>query len=185
MTIVYVMGPSGAGKDSVLAAARTALMPGERIAFAHRYITRPRDMGNENHVALSETEFEARRAAGLFAFDWQAHGFRYAIGVEIDLWQKAGFVVVVSGSREHYAGLQSRPDLIPVLITASSGALRRRLESRGRDDPDAISERLGRAAQYEVDDPAAIKIDNSGTLEVSARRLIELLRRAAPREIST
>jgi ribose 1,5-bisphosphokinase PhnN len=60
-------------------------------------------------VALSDAEFDARRAAGLFAFDWAAHGFRYAIGAEIDLWRKAGLVVVVSGSREHYAGFDPRP----------------------------------------------------------------------------
>ena len=55
---IYVMGPSGAGTDSVLARAR-ALIPSDLpVAFAHRYITRPADAGGENHVALSEAEFE-------------------------------------------------------------------------------------------------------------------------------
>jgi ribose 1,5-bisphosphokinase len=178
------MGPSGAGKDSVLRAARAALVPGERIAFAHRYITRPPDAGNENHVALSAAEFEARRAAGLFAFDWTAHGFRYAVGVEIGLWQKAGFVVVVSGSREHYAALRPRPtDLIPVLITASEDTLRRRLRTRGRDDAAAIGERLDRATQHEVDDPALVKIDNSDALEIAAQRFLDTVRQAARAKI--
>jgi ribose 1,5-bisphosphokinase len=180
MSIVYVMGPSGAGKDSVLNAARQALAPGERVAFAHRYITRPPNAGNENHVSLSEAEFEVRRTAGLFAFDWTAHGLRYAIGAEIHLWQKAGFVVVVSGSREHYATLRPRPaGLLPVLITASSDALRYRLTSRGRDDTASIEERLARAREHGINDPNLIEIDNSGALDVAAGNFLAVLRRTA------
>ena len=51
--LVYVMGPSGAGKDSVLDRARTMLSVEAPVAFAHRYITRPADIGGENHVALT------------------------------------------------------------------------------------------------------------------------------------
>src|SRR5260221_12325862 len=99
------MGPSGAGKDSVLQFARAALSADERFAFAHRYITRPPDAGGENHVSLSEPEFETRRVAGLFTFHWHAHGFRYGIGIEIEAWRRAGFLVVVSGSRQHFRTL--------------------------------------------------------------------------------
>ncbi len=44
---IYVMGPSGAGKDSVLDRARALLSVNATIAFAHRYITRPSDIGGE------------------------------------------------------------------------------------------------------------------------------------------
>ena len=97
---IYVMGPSGAGKDSVLARARALISPDFPVAFAHRYITRPADAGGENHVALSEAEFERLRALGLFVFHWTAHGFRYGIGVEADAWRRDGLVTVVSGSRD-------------------------------------------------------------------------------------
>ena len=60
------------------------------VAFAHRYITRPAEVGGENHVALSRAEFALRRAHGLFAFHWQAHGNDYGIGREIDAWRAAG-----------------------------------------------------------------------------------------------
>src|ERR1700722_10988516 len=88
--LVYVMGPSGAGKDSVLNRARALLGADAPVVFAHRYITRPAEAGGENHVALSPEEFAVRRAHGLFAFHWQAHGNEYGIGREIHAWRKAG-----------------------------------------------------------------------------------------------
>ena len=51
------MGPSGAGKDSILDRARVLTLPGTPVVFAHRYITRPAGSGGENHVALSAAEF--------------------------------------------------------------------------------------------------------------------------------
>ena len=118
--LIYVMGPSGAGKDSVLERARSMLSIETPVAFAHRYITRPADVGGENHVALTRAEFALRRAHGLFAFHWHAHGNDYGIGREIEAWRAAGLSVVVSGSREHYEKVTgSDPDLHPVLITAA------------------------------------------------------------------
>src|SRR5688500_10000865 len=87
--IVYVMGPSGAGKDTLLRYARERL-EGQPVAFAHRYITRPSTSGDENHVALTLAEFHARRAHGLFIMEWEAHGLSYAIGREIEAWRQAG-----------------------------------------------------------------------------------------------
>jgi len=98
--LIVVMGPSGVGKDTLLRLAR-AQLAGGAIQFAHRYITRP-EHGDENFVALSEPEFAARSARGLFALDWRAHGFHYGIGAEIDLWRRAGCAVVFNGSREHF-----------------------------------------------------------------------------------
>ena len=66
--LVYVMGPSGAGKDSVMGRARALLPADAPVVFAHRYITRPAETGGENHVALSAAEFALRRTHGLFAF---------------------------------------------------------------------------------------------------------------------
>src|SRR5258708_19734795 len=112
------MGPWGAGKEAVLHFDGEAIGPDHRVAFAHRYITRPTDPGGENHVALSPAEFGTRRAAGLFAFDWQAHGISYGIGVEIEAWRKAGLVVVVSRPPQHFRTLDPTPlATLPPLIT--------------------------------------------------------------------
>lgn len=174
--LVYVMGPSGAGKDSVLDRARTLLSIDAPVAFAHRYITRPAETGGENHVALGRAEFALRRAHGLFAFHWQAHGNDYGIGCEIEAWRAAGLSVVVSGSREHYEQMATTdPDLHPVLITAPAAKLAARLAARGREDAAAAAGRLARADAYEVTDRRLVTIVNDGALDDAAEAFVKLL----------
>lgn len=178
IALIYVMGPSGAGKDTVLRLARGALLGGEKIAFAHRYVTRPPDPRHENYVSLSAIEFDVRRMAGLFAFDWEAHGLRYAVGIEIEAWRKAAFIVVVSGSRAHFQSLQPRPaGIVPVLITAPPDILAQRLATRGREDAAAQAERLKRGQAFATSQPGLAVIDNSGRPEEAAAALLGLLRR--------
>jgi ribose 1,5-bisphosphokinase len=174
--LVYVMGPSGAGKDSVLERARRLLSADAPVVFAHRYITRPAGSGGENHVALSVEEFALRRAHGLFAFHWQAHGNHYGIGREIHAWRKAGLTVVVSGSREHFQKLDSDDeDTYPVLITAPAERLAERLATRGREDGRATTARLQRGTEYQVIDPRLVTIVNDGTLDAAAGAFVSFL----------
>lgn len=97
--LIWLVGPSGSGKDSLLAALRQREHP--QLLVAHRYITRPFNAGSENHIALSEHEFFTRAEQHLFALSWHANNTYYGIGVEIDLWLHAGFDVVANGSRAH------------------------------------------------------------------------------------
>lgn len=174
--LVYVMGPSGVGKDSVLERARSMLSVDTPIVFAHRYITRPADVGGENHVALSRAEFALRRAHGLFAFHWHAHGNDYGIGREIDSWRAAGLTVVVSGSREHYEKIAGTdPHLHPVLITAAVDKLRARLAARGRESDVAAASRLARSDAYAVTDQRLVTIVNDGTLDTAAEAFVRQL----------
>ena len=176
--LVYVMGPSGAGKDSVLARARERLPADAPVVFAHRYITRRADAGGENHVALSLAEFTLRREHGLFAFHWQAHGNAYAIGVEVETWRARGLTVVVSGSREHYEQLADRDcDVLPVLVTADRATLRERLAARGREDAAATAQRLARSEALIVNDPRLVTIVNDATLDAAADAFIKVLTR--------
>jgi ribose 1,5-bisphosphokinase len=146
------------------------------IVFAHRYITRPANSGGENHVALSPGEFALRRAHGLFALHWQAHGNDYGIGQEIHAWRRAGLAVVVSGSREHFRQLEGiDKDTVPVLITAPAERLRERLQRRGREDAAATAERLQRAVAQDLDLAATITIVNDGTLDEAAEAFVRLL----------
>lgn len=171
--LIYVMGPSGAGKDTVLRAARQAAPPG--LWFAHRYITRPADDASENHVALSPAEFAARRAAGGFSLHWESHGWCYGIGVEIDAWMAAGNDVVVNGSRAAFDAAHERyPALLPVLLTASPDVLRARLAARGRETGEAVEARLRRSAGLAVRHPRLVTVTNDGTLEDAAHRFLYL-----------
>lgn len=175
--IVYVMGPSGAGKDTLLAYARARLPEGAPVAFAHRYITRAAGTSGENHVALSEAEFSVRADHGCFALHWRSHGWRYGIGVEIDAWLARGLHVVVSGSREHLPQAVTRyPDLRVVLVTAPLEVLRRRIIGRGRDSAAGIAARLERAAAWAAPaHPVALEIVNDGPVERAGDALLGFL----------
>lgn len=122
----YVVGPSGAGKDSVMAYARQHCPPGLPLVFAHRYITRPADAGGENHVALSEAEFRWRAERGLFAMTWTRNGLHYGIGREVQDWLADGIDVVVNGSRHSLESARTVfPDMQPVWGHRVAGAVGR------------------------------------------------------------
>ena len=182
--IVYVMGPSGAGKDTLLRYARERL-DGQPVAFAHRYITRPPTAGDENHIALTLAEFHARRAHGLFVMDWEAHGLFYAIGREIEAWRQAGLVVVVSGSRQHFEQALARsPAVMPVVVTCAPEILAKRLAQRGRESETAIADRLRRDPAPALAHPSLVMIDNSGAVEDAGERFVAVLRDAARRKLA-
>lgn len=172
--LIYVMGPSGAGKDALLGFARERI--GARVMFSHRYITRPVSDG-ENHIALTHDEFATRLARGLFALHWQSHGLHYGVGVEIDLWLERGMPVVVNGSRQHaHAALARYPGAQFVQIDASPSVLAARLARRGREDARQIEARLARRPSLVLPDKAHfVTIDNSGLLADAGRRLLETI----------
>lgn len=171
--LAYVMGPSGAGKDTLLTGARARLDPA-RFAFAHRYITRPPMPNDENFVALTPAEFAARARAGLLAFAWRARGVDYGIGIEIEDWRARGLSVVVSGSRADWTtGAPARAGAVPVLVTARADILAARLDARGRD-PD-VAARLARADAFDIEAPDLVRIDNSGAVEDGIDRLVAAL----------
>lgn len=167
------MGPSGAGKDTLLKHAR-ARLAGSPILFAHRYITRTPIAGDENFISLSEREFEAR--LDLFAFHWAAHGNRYGIGIEVERWRERGRTVVISGSREHFVrDLTGRPDVLPVLVTAPAAILAARLAARGREDGQVAALRLWRSNTIETEHPRLVRIENTGTPAKAGDRLAAVI----------
>ena len=173
--IIWLMGASGSGKDSLLNALREREHP--TLLVAHRYITRPFNAGNENHIALSEGEFLQREAQGLFALSWQANGHYYGIGQEIDLWLDAGFNVVVNGSRAHLKQAQARyrEQLLAVCLHVSRDVLQARLQARGRESAAQIAARLARAAQYASLPPGCRALNNDGSLLQSVETLLTLV----------
>ncbi len=174
--LIYIMGPSGSGKDSLMAEARLRLPAEAPIVFAHRYITRPSDAGGENHVALSRAEFQLRLSRGLFSLSWESHGFAYGIGREIDIWLEGGLSVVMNGSRAALSrSLVAYPEMLPVLVDVSEQILRERLSARGREDTVEIQARLARARMAVTETPALVRFDNSGPLAERSRALAELI----------
>jgi ribose 1,5-bisphosphokinase len=172
--LVYVMGPSGAGKDTLIAYARERVDPA-RVVFAHRYITRAANAGGENHVALSEAEFRSRFAAGLFALSWESHGFSYGIGVEIELWEARGLVVVVSAARAAWSKAKLRyPHAIGVLVDAPVKLRAERLAQRGRENETAIRERLEQDVGLPPDEGVRW-LDNSGVIASAGEAFLRIV----------
>lgn len=175
--LVYVIGPSGAGKDSLIAYARRRLGP-DRHVFARRNITRPADSGGEEHIAVTPAEFERDRAAGRYALSWRGNGLGYGVGIEIDLWLQSGRHVVLNGSRGHLSEAAARyPDLLPVLIAIDPAVLRRRLSARGRECAHEIDARIRRAVDFgAISHPALEIIANNGPLAEAGDAFVALLR---------
>lgn len=174
--LFYVIGASGSGKDSLMRYARERLAAAPDVLFAHRYITRPVELDGENHVALSESEFEARVAGNLFAMHWDSHGLRYGIGREINLWLAKGCNVVMNGSREYLAEAQRRyPNLVAVLVMVSPDVLAARLRTRGRESEQQIASRLERAGQFMRPEGRVEIIRNDSDLHEAGEQFVRLL----------
>jgi ribose 1,5-bisphosphokinase len=172
--LYYVMGPWGAGKDSVVEWARVN-GPSYDVVYAHRYVTRSGQAVAENHVALSPVEFELRERRGLFAFTWQAHGLRCGLGKEIEHWLRQGVDVLVNGSRHAFPQAQARfNEVVPVLITASRESISRRMQARGRETAEQIEQRLARHDSY-VAPERALTIVNEGNLPEAGMALIKAI----------
>lgn len=176
--LLYVIGASGSGKDSLMQVAREALADNPDVVFAHRYITRPAHAGGENHVALSETEFAARLARNLFAMHWHSHGLHYGLGLEINHWLAKGLTVVVNGSREYLNEASKKySELKPVLIEVSTEVLRQRLQSRGRESAADIEARLTRAEAFkQLRHPQLLRLPNDAPLNETGATFVALIR---------
>ncbi|WP_338525064.1 phosphonate metabolism protein/1,5-bisphosphokinase (PRPP-forming) PhnN [Pseudomonas batumici] len=178
--LIYLIGPSGSGKDSLLDAAREPLAErGCRIA--RRVITRSAEAAGEAAQAVSAEQFATMQAQGAFAMSWQANGLCYGIPRLVDDWLAAGADVLVNGSRAYLPQARARyPDLQVILLTVDPAVLRERLLVRGRETLPQIEERLARNADFTTsmlatDDPSLSLLDNSGSLRKSLEKLFRLI----------
>jgi phosphonate metabolism protein PhnN/1,5-bisphosphokinase (PRPP-forming) len=184
--LIYVMGPSGAGKDSLLEWVRARLPGDSRVRLARRTITRPAHAGGEDHLAATEAQFDAALARGEFALHWRANGHRYGIAREIEQWLAEGRTVVVNGSREYLPVARAKfPQIEAVHVVAPAQVLQSRLSQRGRERPDEAARRLARnAALSGVAPPAALVLENDGPIEAAGARLAAFVAAATPQSIS-
>lgn len=172
--LIYLIGASGSGKDSLMRYARQRLAD-QPVLFAHRYITRALHDGAEDHIVLSPGEFLCRRDSDLFAMHWQAHGFDYGIGIEIDVWRDRGLTVVVNGARRYLPTLRRIcPEAGVVWVTADQTVRAVRLTARARESATQINDRLHVDVGVEPASCDAV-INNNGPIEVAGDALVALL----------
>ena len=182
-TMVVVVGPSGAGKDSVMSYAARQFAEEARVRFVRRVITRPADAGGEAHEAIDAEGFRERAAKGGFAVSWEAHGLSYGIPRKTLDALATGVTLVANGSRSAlpaFADAYTR--LKVVVITARPDILAARLAARGRESAEGIAKRLDRAVPEIVVAADTVVIDNSGALEEAGEAFVSLLASALTRE---
>ncbi len=174
--MIVVVGPSGAGKDTLMDYAAARLSHHHRIHFVRRVITRSSDAGGESHDGVTEEEFDRRLKAGDFIVSWEAHGLKYGIPATVNQRLGRGDVVIANGSRSALAHFKAAfPSLKVVNIVAKPEILAVRLESRGRESRDEILRRLQRGSLEVCGNFDVTTIDNSGALEISGKSLADLL----------
>lgn len=176
---VAVVGPSGAGKDTILSLARASFGEAGPVRFARRVVTRPAQVEAEDHDCLGEPEFLAAEAAGAFCLTWRAHGLLYGLPAGLLAECDGGRAVVANVSRRALAPAAGRFRALHVVeVTAPPAVLVRRIAARGRESPAEIEARLARTA--DLDMPAGAqglhRIDNSGPVEAAAAAFVALLR---------
>lgn len=170
---VAVVGPSGAGKDSVIESAR-GLVGTRGFVFPRRMITRPPARG-EDHLPVSDAEFARIRAAGGFALSWRAHGLWYGIPVDVSDAVLGGDVAVVNVSRGVLAGLGQRFARTAVVrVTVPEDVRRERIARRGRETAADMDARVNRVDPA-PDAPVDVEIVNDRALEESGGALADFL----------
>ncbi|WP_455807639.1 phosphonate metabolism protein/1,5-bisphosphokinase (PRPP-forming) PhnN [Pseudomonas fluorescens] len=177
--LIYLMGPSGSGKDSLIEAAREPLQA-MNCEIIRRVITRSAESVGEDAVGVTPEEFESRQLAGDFSLAWHANGLAYGIPIEMNHLLAAGRHVLVNGSRANLRqALERYPTLVPVLLTVDYEVLRERLLRRGRETLEQIEARLGRNTLFKdrrSSDESVHVIDNSGDLAGAVSQLLDVIR---------
>jgi len=167
--LIVVVGPSGAGKDSVLNVWRQRLPPAATPAMVRRVITRAPDPLGENHEPIDHASFARLCAGNAFAFCWHAHGLHYGVRHTSLAPLAEGRWVVMNGSRGHLSALRRRaPHAHVVEITAPVDVRAERLASRRREAGVAVAARLERKVPVSQ---AALVVDNTGCLDAAVEQL--------------
>ncbi|WP_244600206.1 phosphonate metabolism protein/1,5-bisphosphokinase (PRPP-forming) PhnN [Blastochloris tepida] len=171
------MGPSGAGKDTLIALARSSLAGRADVVFVRRVVTRPSDE-SEDHLSTTPEAFVRSAALGAFALSWHAHGHDYGLPVEIDGDIRAGRVVVANISRDVAMLARVRyQDARLVHVTAPPDVLaaRRAARHRASEAMETGASRIERVAVQVGLTPQDVEIVNGGARETAAAELVAFL----------
>lgn len=176
--LVLVVGPSGAGKDSIIDGARTRLAGTPGIVFVRRVVTRPSTRFEDN-IESTELDFARDQAAGAFAFTWDAHGHFYGVPQQIAHDIRLGHTVIVNVSRSIIADARKQFSHVTVVaVTAPHEILQQRIAARGRISDGASTERTHRV----FDERPDVIITNDGTLDDAVSKFVSVVtsRQAKP-----
>jgi ribose 1,5-bisphosphokinase len=175
--LCLVVGPSGAGKDTLIAAAERTFSDRPGYVFPKREITRAADAGGEDHIAVTPEMFAQRKATGCYALSWEAHGLSYGIPASIDDALACGDTVIVNVSRTIIDA--ARADYLRlrvIFVTAPAGVLIERLVGRGRESTADVAERVARAGIVAPVGRDVVEISNDGSIADAIAAFLSALR---------
>lgn len=172
--LVLVVGPSGAGKDTLIAAARSAFAGEDRYVFPRRMVTRQAVVALEDHEMVSWEDF----ASGDFALSWEAHGLGYALPRSLEADLAAGRTVIANVSRKVLSAAAQRYPTAIVVVTADLAVRATRLVGRGRESAEDVTARLAReGAEIPAGIAPLVVVDNSGELDAGIAAFLAAIRR--------
>ena len=171
--LILVVGPSGAGKDTLLGLAKAACADDPNIVFPRRIITREASASEDNEEVSAGT-FQEALTRDEYAMHWEAHGHCYALSRAIDDDIRAGHSVVANVSRTVIAAMRrAYADVVVVSITAPPNVLAERLAMRGRGSDGKIEQRLRRTVDEAAPD---VTIVNTSSAEYHARQFVRIIK---------
>jgi len=171
--LVLLVGPSGAGKDTLLGLARAACADDSTIVFVRRVVTREAS-STEDNEQISVDAFREACARNAFAIHWEAHGHAYGLPRSIEDDIRAGRTVVANVSRTVLPALrQAYANVVVVVVTAPPDVLAARLAMRKRSSDGSIAERLTRTVEDAAPDAEIVNVSSP---EYHARQLLSIIR---------
>lgn len=175
--LIAVVGPSGVGKDSVMAGLQSVLPD---LHLVRRVITRAPALGGEAYDAVSVPQFEALVQDGAFAVHWRAHGLHYGIPITVTYQLGKGTDCIVNFSRKALVQASEMfPRFVVLNITARPETLAQRLVARGRETQEEISKRLAQADKPLPEGVQVIHLANDSPLSQTVARGAALLQPAS------
>ena len=173
-TLFLVVGPSGAGKDTLIEGARRRLEDDARFVFARRIVTR--SGGAQGDITMAPDHFETEKRKGVFALSWCAHGLAYGVPREILKALEEGRSVIANVSRGVIAEARENfPRVRVIHVDAPPALLKQRLAERRRETADDQEERLDRTFPVEGNDVESLF--NDGSVDHAVDAMVRILRR--------
>ena len=178
--LVVISGPSGVGKDAVIAQMRDS-QPG--FAFAVTATTRPMRAGEvdgRDYVFVSSKRFEAMLDADGFLEHAEVYGNRYGVPREqVRAALDAGRDIIVKIDVQGAATIRRiAPDALLIFLAApSAGELERRLRARKTDSPEQLAVRI-ETAQHETQQAGWFDVtivNETGAVGQTVARIIEAI----------
>ena len=184
--VVVLSGPSGVGKDSVLAAALARDDRLARVVTAKTRSPRPGEVDGVHHLFLSVEEFDDLLARGGLLEHAEVYG--HYSGVPRDQVERLlgeGKTVVLRTDVQGARTLRAKiPQALLVFLTVPGvDVLERRMRARGGDDEAAMRRRLA-VAREEMDEADRfdhVIVNREGGLAAAADELLAVIDRERAR----